>query len=271
MKQFVQSQRGKLIAIIAAVVLLIFLQQFNVFRPVENVIITVLKPAQEFLVKVAVRFKGGAVYFKDNKDLQKNIEDLEEEIGRLTAENVRLERGIQDSEELQKQLAFITETGYQTVSSKVIGRSSDEYLQILLINKGAKDGVRKGFSVITGNGILVGKIYESLGTISKVLLLEDRHSMISALVQNESKSPGIVSGEFGISLKMELIPESDTLNKGELVTTSGSEENIPPDLIIGSISKIERKEGELFQNAVITPSVKYEDLSVLSVILPYND
>ena len=271
MKQFLQSRKGKFIVIIAVAILLIFLQRLHVLRPVENVIITVLKPAQEFLVQVAVRFKGGATYFQDNKELQMYIEDLEEEIGRLTVENIRLERSIQDSEELKQQLAFINETGYQTVSSKVIGRSSDEYLQVLLINKGRKSGVQKGFPVITGNGILVGKIYESLDSISRVLLLGDRHSMISSIIQNEDKSPGIISGEFGISLKMELIPESDTLNKGQLITTSGSEENIPADLIIGTISEIERKEGELFQSAVITPSVKYEDLSVLSVILPYND
>ncbi len=247
------------------------MQPFHVLRPIENGVITALKPAQEFLVHVATRFKGRAAYFQDNKELQMRIEDFEEEIGRLTAENVRLERSIQDSKELQQQLAFINETGYQTVVSKVVGRSSDEYLRVLLINKGTRDGIQKGIPVITGNGILVGKIYEPLSSISKVLLLEDRHSMISSVVKNEEKSPGIITGEFGISLKMELIPESDTLHKGQLITTSGSEENIPADLIIGTISEIERKEGELFQSAVITPSVKYEDLSVLSVILPYND
>lgn len=271
MKQLLQSRKGKLISIITTVILLIFLQRFNILRPVENVITTVFKPAQEFLVHVATRFKGGASYFKENKELQIYIKNLEEDIGRLISENVRLERNIQDGEELQQQLSFISETGYETVQSKVIGRSSDEYLRVLLINKGTKDGIQKGYPVITGNGILVGKIYESLDTISKVLLLEDRHSMISGIVQNEDKSPGIVSGEFSISLTMELIPESDTLLKGQVITTSGSEKNIPIDLIIGTISEIDRKEGELFQSAVITPSVKYEALSVLSVILPYND
>lgn len=271
MKRFLRSRMGIATITIIGLLILIFFQRIGAVRPIENVITTAFKPVQQFLITISEKTKGVADYFQSVKKLKSENEVLRNSVAELSVENLSLKQNISDNELINEELEFITSHDYQSVTAKIIGRSSDEYLQVVIINKGDSVGIQKGFPVVSDKGILVGKIIDTNSNISKILLLNDNQSEVSAIIQNNDKSPGIISGQYGISLNMELIPQGDLIEKNQLVTTSGLEESIPPDLVIGSINDSSKRPGELFQEATIEPLVDYKNLSIVTVILPFND
>jgi len=101
-----------------------------------------------------------------------------------------------------------------------------------------------------------------------MLVISDSRSAVGAQVQNENNSPGVVIGKLGLALEMQLIPQSEEITKGQIVVTSGLEENIPSGLVIGQINEIDKKTEELFQTATIESPISLERLDVLSIIIP---
>jgi rod shape-determining protein MreC len=268
MKKFLRSRSGIIVLVFFGLFLLIFLQRVGAFKTLENTATFIFKPVQTFFYNSSVKVKDFFIYFKDTKALDQENKNLKEQIAKLSSENLSLKMNIEDSKIITEELNYIKEHGYNAVSAKVIGRGSDEYLQVIILNKGQSDGLQKDYPVISNNGLIIGKIIEVNKQISKVLLLSDNHSKISAIVKNESLSPGIVSGQYGITLKMELIPQDHTILNDQMVTTGGSEQYIPADLIIGKITKITKKDGELFQEAVIEPIIDYQNVNIVTIILP---
>lgn len=271
MRRFLKSRRGKIIISVAGLILLIFLQRVNALRPIESGVSIVVAPLQRVLVGSAIKIKELKTYFRDISDLRDENTQIRDDIVRLTTENQKLRRNIEDNERYNREIEFLKEKGYVAIQAFVTGRSSDNHLQVININRGTKDGIKVNFPVITDDGILVGRILGTSDQSAKVILLNDINSKVSAIVQNDDKSPGTVSGQYGIALKLEMIPENHRIQPGQLVITSGLQEFIPADLVIGKVSEITRLEGELFQESTVIPLTTYQNLTIISIILPNDD
>ncbi|XOU94888.1 MAG: rod shape-determining protein MreC [Candidatus Kerfeldbacteria bacterium] len=271
MKKILATKWGMVILGIIIVIVLISLTRFGVFKFADSTMSYAFSPIQSFFSSSADKISNFFVYFSDIKDLQKENESLNEEISLLTVENLQLQSTIKSSEIVLEELKYITEYNYNSVTAKIVSRGIGDYLNSIIINKGLNDNIQKGFPVIANSGHLIGKIIEVNDYTSKVILLNDNHSKVSALIQNSDLSPGIVAGQYGITLRMILVPQDQLIQNEEIVITSGIEEFIPADLIIGKISGVFKKESELFQEADVEPIVDYSNLSIVSVILPVND
>ncbi|MDD5039852.1 MAG: rod shape-determining protein MreC [Patescibacteria group bacterium] len=271
MKQFLRTRWGKVAVIVIGILVLIVVQYLHLLRPAESAIVYLTNPIQSVFINAAQRIKRITNYFGDINSLKKRNEVLEENLSRTTSENLLLRQKITDIEEAQQQLSFLELNENRTVMAKAIGRSSEEYQRIIILNKGSAEGIQAGYPAIVQNGILIGKIIAVTAYSSKVLLLDDSHSQVLGIIENTDKSPGVIAGQYGISLIMDLIPEEHTIERNQTVTSSGLESFIPSNLIIGSVSRIEKIEGALFQKATITPAVDYQKINVVSVILPDND
>jgi len=78
----------------------------------------------------------------------------------------------------------------------------------------------------------------------------------------------LAKGEFGLSIKVELVPQDFDLKEGDLIITSGLEKDIPRGLIIGKVNRIISYENELFKSATINPLVDYGEITIISIIIP---
>jgi rod shape-determining protein MreC len=250
---------------------IVFLYRINALGPVENVATTVFRPVQTFFSQGAQQIKNISVYFSSVQRLKRENDEFKNTIANLMVENGDLKQKIEDSKLIEEQLNFVTEHNYNSVIGKVVGRNSDQTLKAVVINKGNRDGIKIGYPVMVNSGILIGKIIDVNENTSIVMLLNDNRSQFSAITQNEAKTPGIVKGQFGIALQMELIPQNQPLDIGQTIITSGLEDFIPSNLIIGIIKEKTSITGELFQQAIVEPPVDYEKISIITVILPYND
>jgi rod shape-determining protein MreC len=173
---------------------------------------------------------------------------------------------------LKKQIDFRKNNDYKYQLVEIISRndlmnnSSEE--KSIIINKGTKDGIENGLVLLDSEGVVIGKIIEARGSISRACLVVDKKCKFAAAIQNEDRTSGVVEGELGLTIKMDLIPQTENLEKGDIIVTSGLENNIPRGLVIGRVTELIKENNSLWQKAIIEPLVNFNNLIVASVIIP---
>ncbi|MBU2416305.1 rod shape-determining protein MreC, partial [Patescibacteria group bacterium] len=70
----------------------------------------------------------------------------------------------------------------------------------------------------------------------------------------------------GLTIKMDFIPQNKRINNEDIVITSGLEKNIPKGLVIGKITRINKNNNEVWQNAIIEPLADLDNLIIVSVL-----
>ena len=249
--------------------LLIF-RRVTWLRPVTDTFTAVLSPLQGKIYPGSQAIQRYLDEASSNADLIRKQSDNQEEIDRLLRENSRLNQEMADLNLLRQERDFLDQLGYGHVQSRVIGRSTDNFTHIVIINSGSRDGVEVGQAVIAERGYLIGKVVKVQSTIAQVLLITDNESQIAALVQNETGSPGLVVGRQGTAIEMELIPQNEVIATDQMVVTSGLEEAIPRGLLIGKILSKATPAGEIFQKATVQINPLTMQAGVVSVIINQN-
>jgi rod shape-determining protein MreC len=249
------------------------LHRVGVFAPVEGLLIRVTTPLQEGATLVANWLGELAQTARDLRDLRQHNEELEAENARLLLENVRLREIEAENVLLLDLLAFSqAHPSFDIQGAHVVGRviSQDptNLQRYLTVNVGREDGIARNMPVVTNRG-LVGRISETGDGWSRVLLIVDASSSVSALTQS-TRASGSVQGQADGSLVMHRIPQSDTVSKGDTVFTSGLGGNFPRQLLIGQIIDVQRRDYELYQTATIQPTVDFDHLEVVLIITGFE-
>ncbi len=243
-------------ALIAGVLLLaVFLRAYGSWGFVERSIRAVTDTTLKWSYQSSVEIKSGEEAIAHN-----NVNSCTEESARLT--QLELENN-----ELRTQLNFLKDTSHH-VGATVIGRALDPIGTTIIIDRGAADGIVLNRPVIVNNGYFIGKIARVDEHTSVVRLMSDFQSKTAATVDNRDKSLGVVEGGFGLTVRLNLIPQNEVIRPGDVVITSGLEPDLPRGLAIGTVEVVEKKPQEPFQQAIIKPSADLHALTVVSVILP---
>lgn len=255
----------KYFLIIIFLIIAIFALSRGADNSIKNFFFTVFSP----FLKTFRIFSGGVSGFFDFLgsigDLKKENESLVIENQRLVSQNNRLKDVEKENQILRQQLGLLPRKDFELEASFVIAQDPQGLGNYFLIDKGENAGVKTGMAVIVSNGILIGRINETYSDTSKVILITDPESAINAEVQ-ESGAKGIVKGEYGLGLKMDMIPQSDILNEGDTVITSGLGGQTPRGLTIGKIGRVSQSADKLFQQASIVPAVEISALRVVFVV-----
>jgi rod shape-determining protein MreC len=158
----------------------------------------------------------------------------------------------------------------QSVAAHLTGVDASGLFRTATINKGESDGVSKGMAVVAPLGV-VGKVVSTSPNAARVLLLEDPSSGVDALVQR-SRARGIVEGSLNGGCQLKYVKHREDLRVGDLVVTSGLDGIFPRGVPVGTIVRLAREEGGLFQTAEIEPAVDFNKLEeVLVVEAPENE
>ena len=65
-----------------------------------------------------------------------------------------------------------------------------------------------------------------------------------------------------------VIPQSEKVSLDDIVITSGLGENIPRGLVVGKVILVNSESNEIWQSATIEPLANFDNLTLVSVILP---
>lgn len=256
------------LAIITVIALI--LHESGQLQPIEDLAQYVIGPVQRSISNLV----GGTAdlfgTFRDARELRAENQQLREENSRLVTENVRLKEFEAENTTLRDLLKFTRNNpNYATLAADVIGRDPSPYLATLMINMGENRGLKPGMPVITGGSALVGRVLQVNPRTAKVQTLEDVSSAVNAMIQG-SRATGLVRGQPDGTLIMELIPQEEKVQPGDIVLTSGLGGDLPRALVIGQVGEVMRRDVDLFQSAALRPAVDLNRLEVVTVITNFE-
>lgn len=195
---------------------------------------------------------------EQNRKLQKDIEDQQSEIFRLQQlekENLRL----------KELLGFGEDLNYRKVLAQVVAWDSSGQYRMLRINKGSREGLKLNSPVVTASG-LVGHVYRVAVDYSDVLTLLDPNSRVDVLIDS-TRSYGILEGYSRFYGLMKYVPRSEPVSLNDVVITAGLGAIYPKGIKVGEISRIERESYGITQVIEVTPSVDFQRLEELVVLV----
>ncbi|MHB8631836.1 MAG: rod shape-determining protein MreC [Candidatus Limnocylindria bacterium] len=196
--------------------------------------------------------------------------DLRAANDRLTLENARLAEAAIAARQGAKLDAAQRALPYKTIAAPVIARDPSGVVKTIVIGAGTDQGVRVDEVVLSAQGV-VGRVSETGSNYAKVELITDSASTVSALVQS-SRASGIVRGQYGDTLVMEWILQSDPVKAGDVVVTAGLgiknelRSLYPKGLVIGTVVDVTKAEVSAYQRAVVAPAVDFRKLESVLVI-----
>jgi rod shape-determining protein MreC len=257
-----------------SLVLLVLSSTGNI-APVEGAMARTAQPFLTAFNSVGRWLTSATSAVRDLTSLRSQNQRLQTVVDTLTIDNLRLKEVEGENERLRKLLRFqqLNPT-YDFRGGQVIARVTSEgpsnYLHTISIDLGQEHGIRPGMPVVTERG-LVGRIYTVAATTSTVLLITDPSSGVNALIQRDSsRATGVVNGQAGAEPVMEYIPQDADVVAGDLVITSGLGGAFPKDLIIGQVVQIRKHDYDMFQQAVVRPTVNFDRLEVVLVITNFT-
>jgi rod shape-determining protein MreC len=195
-----------------------------------------------------------------------------EEIDRLTFELVRMQELELENEDLRKLLGFKQgNPNLQLTPVHAVGTDPTGIVNTVLLDKGSNHGIREDMAVITWRG-LVGRIIDVSPTTASLLLITDINSSITGRVQTpDSRAVGIVSGRNEGGLIMRHILQQETIHTGDLVITSGVGGTIPAGIPVGKVVRVQKRNVEMFQEAILEPATDTSKLERLYAVHPNPD
>jgi len=249
------------------------LHRAGLLEPIEGLVISVTAPVQEGVSFAVARLGDLSQSARDLRDLRQRNEELEAQNANLLLENVRLKEIEHEAVLLRDLLDFSqAHPSFNMEGAHVVGRvfSQDpsNLQRYITLDIGQEEGIEPNMPVVTDRG-LVGRISRVGEGWSRVLLIVDVSSSVNALTQS-TRASGLVQGRVDGSLVMRAIPQGDTVSVGDTVFTSGLGGNFPRQLLIGQITAVERKDYELYQSAVVQPTVDFQHLEVVMVITGFE-
>jgi rod shape-determining protein MreC len=263
----------RLVILGLASLVLMALQVTGRFEPVQSAITLLTSPAQLGATGVTESLADAVDFLFELRNLRQRNAELEQVNSNLLVENFEL-REVQRENELMRQMLAFAQTrpgldlrGAQIVA-QVIGQESNNFLGYIMLDLGANHGLEVGFPVITDQG-LVGRISQVNDTTSKVLLIGDSSSAVNALLQS-SRLNGVVRGAPGGDLIMDYIPHGRTFSIGEVVLTSGLGGRFPKGIPIGQVIEIRQRDIDVFQQAVVRPTVDFPRLELVMVVTNFD-
>jgi rod shape-determining protein MreC len=257
-----------IILLVAAGGLLFFLHLLGVLSNGETWIMRHLTGQETKLSGAAMSFRQAVeAPFKVNGILQEN-DRLRKQGAADAVEIARLTTVKNENDELRALLGFTQKQKVAPIIARVTARTPEAGTHTILLDRGSDDGVAIDMPVVAAGGVLVGKIFKVDRASSVALLLTDTRSRVGAEVQNAAQTQGLVQGERGLSLEMQLIPQNEEVKTDDLIVTSGIEPLMPKGLVIGRVSEIQTQEKNPFKTAVVTSPVAYDRISVVAVPFP---
>jgi rod shape-determining protein MreC len=233
----------------------------------------VLRPFQIGIERVSRPFRDLYGWFDGLLAAKGENERLRAQIEDLRRQAIQNETAVQEYDELLKSLAFQDLPGlreFRRVNTRVIGHPPSQYEKEIVIAAGSDAGIQVHDPVISG-GTLVGEVTSVFASQSKVTLLTDETSAVSAR-DLSSGAIGLVQAGRGDSLVLDRITRDKDVRVGDLVVTAGSRVGRLPSLFprgipIGYVSRVGQSDTDPHKQIQVQSDVDLSNLYAVTVLV----
>ena len=150
---------------------------------------------------------------------------------------IRLNLLKKDNLRLREILSLQRSSNNDVISAAVISRKTGSWWRQIILNKGSKDGVEIGSTVI-GPGGLLGRVNNTTFFTSSVTLLTSPESKIGVWV-NRIEINGLLVGLADDYPSLILYSKDADIKVGDFVSSSPASTLLPPNIPIGIVQSID--------------------------------
>lgn len=196
-------------------------------------------------------FQSYTRIYEQNQELRRELQRMKswkEAALQLEQENAKLLD--LNKVRLDPKLTFIT--------GVVLADSGSPFRKSVLLNIGARDGIRDGWAATDGLG-LVGRISGVGNRSARVILLTDSNSRVPVTIQ-PSGHKAILAGDNTPLPPLEFLDSDDRVRPGDRVVSSGDGGVFPAGLLVGQV--VQSNRGQMR----VRLSADYERLEFLRVL-----
>ena len=192
---------------------------------------------------------------KRNLELEQQVKELSGQLYDKTKDSTYLKRG-----------QFRQLNQYHLIQAKVVANSIDRPENLMTINRGSADGVKKDMGVACGNGV-VGIVYLVSSHYSIVIpVLNDKSNISCSIAGRDYFGYLHWSGDASNIAYLDDVPRHARFTIGDRVVTSGYSAVFPEGLLVGKVKKVFNSEDGLSYRVQVALSTDFANLRDVCVI-----
>ncbi|SCL84110.1 Rod shape-determining protein MreC [Sporanaerobacter sp. PP17-6a] len=241
---------------------------------VERIIGNIFSPVEKVFSAASNKVVNGIDSVKNVFRLKEENENLRKKVAELENKNREYENIISKADYLQKEEQLLNNTKYNLVGANIIAKEPGNWFDRFVIDKGLKDGIKKGDTVVQGIEIennvvqegLVGRVSDVGDNWAKVISIIDENSDISYKIIR-TQDGGILSGSVDGKLSGYLFDSDADIVKGDKLFTSGLGEGFVKDLYVGEVTEVEKDEKNLMKSILVDPAINFKKIYKVYIII----
>ncbi len=228
-------------------------------------IVEIISPLQNALTKTVRGVEGfWDKYFGLVRVYEEN-RMLLEEIQSLRLDNFQYREMLATHQRLRELLQFKEHTNWPMMAAQVIGRDPTGLFKSVIIDKGARSGIRMDMPVLSAEGV-AGRVVSVSPNYSKVLLIIDQNSAVDCLNQT-TRDQGVLRGASTEICELDYVLNTSRMGQGDIIITSGLCGVFPKGLPVGRVTRVSDRPGALFKDVQVHTMVDFNRLEEVLVVL----
>ena len=231
----------------------------------DALLMEICSPFQKASTFVSKTIRGTFQQYVFLVNLEKENRMLKQKVAELQAETHQIKEMRLANDRLRHLLQFREKSSPSMIGAEVIGQDPSSWFKSVTIDKGERDGVKRGMAVVSPTGI-IGQILKTAPHYATVLLITDYNSAIDSIVQR-TRAKAIVEGKGENRCQLKYLLRTEEVAVGDAVVPSGLGGNFPKGLMVGEIKKVDKKGHGVFQYAELVPSVDFTQIEEVFVII----
>jgi rod shape-determining protein MreC len=234
--EYTRPLRRLLVALLVFVLLGLFLL-WRIDSPrverFRSALVDAVVPNMEWALVPVTQAAGMVEDFQSYSRLHEQNQELKRELQKMTAwKEAARQLGEQNARLLDLNKVRL-DPKLTWVTGQVLADSGSPFRQSVLLNVGARDGIRDGWATMDGLGF-VGRISGVGERTSRVILVTDSNSRVPVTVQ-PSGQKALLSGDNTTTPLLEFIEDADEVAPGDRVVTSGDGGVLPAGILVGQV------------------------------------
>jgi len=231
----------------------------DLLRPIRTVSLMLVYPVLVSVDSPHRFYNRTAGFFSSQTQLALENTALKEQIQTYAAQQRVLSSVQQENAHLRAMLNAAPSDSYTFGLAEILEAANDRVRGLMLLNKGANDGVHESQVVLSGENIY-GQIVNVTPFSSKVLQLIDRNHTIP--VRNQRTGERALASGMGRGQPLEIrnLPGSSDVKEGDIFVSSGLGGLYPPGFPVAKVipQGVEFKQGAPSATVKAAPLVNYE-------------
>ena len=181
----------------------------------------------------------------------------------LRYQQVRLQGKLQrllslqtENKQLRKLLEYkVDENESHFILAELLSVKTDPYRQLVVLDRGSRDGVYIGQAVFDSAGVM-GQVIEIGPLTSTVMLITDPNSAVPVKNTRTGERAIIIGANQVNELSLIHLARTSSVKVGDELVTSGLGKRFPEGYPLGVVTKVVRDVNEAFMHVEVKPAAK---------------